>query len=128
MKKIIYIFPLLFLFNGCFQSVAVLTSGASSGNLVNSSIKSAASFGVKHQTGKTPMEHALSYVQKHNPNNKKEKCISFLEKTNSEVCAVINNRTSSLRSAIQEKSKIRDLAKKSKIENLAKKSSLTRRR
>ena len=31
----------------------------------------------------------IAYVQKHNPENKKEKCIEFIDATNSETCAAV---------------------------------------
>ena len=53
------------------------------------SLSSAVSYGVKKQTGNTPLRHALAYVQKHNPENKKEKCIEFIDATNSKTCAAV---------------------------------------
>ena len=93
MKKILILLSLMFLFNGCVESVALL-GGSSSGKLVQSSLNSAVSYGVKKQTGKTPLGHALSYAHEKNPERKKETCISFIEKTNSIVCAVINKNIS----------------------------------
>ena len=55
MKRLFYFFTLTFLLNGCVESVALLGSsvgGASSGKIVQSSIQSAASYGIKKQTGK----------------------------------------------------------------------------
>ena len=58
---------------------------------------------VKKKTGKTPMQHALGYVENVNPNNKKEKCISFIEKTNSEACMVAKRQISLVQSAVSKK-------------------------
>ena len=83
MHKVFYLFILTFLLNGCVESVAFLGSsvgGASSGKIVQSSIQQSISYGIKKQTGKTPLSHALSYAEKNNPEKKKETCISFIEK------------------------------------------------
>ena len=74
MKKIFFLFSLLFLLNGCVESVALLGSsvgGASSGKIVQSSLRSTLSYGIKKQTGKTPLGHALAYAEKNNPEKKK---------------------------------------------------------
>ena len=83
----------MFLFNGCVESLALLGStagGAANGKLVQTSLKSAVSYGVKKQTGKSPLEHALTYAKEKNPDKKKERCISSIEKTNSEFCMITN--------------------------------------
>ena len=85
----------------------------------------AVSYGVKKQTGKTPSQHALAYVQKHNPENKKEKCIEFIDATNTKTCAAVKENLSETRKKIVKiKNSILD---KSKIENLAKQSDLIKR-
>ena len=74
MKKIFFLFSLVFLLNGCVESVALLGSsvgGASSGKIVQSSLRSTLSYGIKKQTGKTPLGHALAYAEKNNPEKKK---------------------------------------------------------
>ena len=106
MKKTFYLFSLLFLLNGCVESVAFLGStvgGASSGKIVQSSIQSTFSYGVKKKTGKTPLGHVLAYNQKHNPEKKKETCISFIEKTRSEFCTIAKKKISLTNKAIKEK-------------------------
>ena len=80
------------LLNGCAESVALLGSsvgGVSNGKIIQSSLNSAISYGVKQQTGKSPLEHAIAYAEEKNPQKKKEPCLSFLEKTNSEICAIV---------------------------------------
>ena len=65
MKKILVLSTLMFLLNGCVESVAFLGStagGASSGRVLQSSLNSAISYGIKKQTGKTPLGHALAYA------------------------------------------------------------------
>ena len=97
----------------------------SSGKIVQSAASSAVSYGVKKQTGKTPSQHALAYVQKHNPENKKEKCIEFIDATNTKTCAAVKENLSETRKKIVKiKNSILD---KSKIENLAKQSDLIKR-
>ena len=85
----------MLLLNGCAESMALLgtsVSGASNGKILQSSLNSAISYGVKKQTGKAPLEHVKSYAEKINPEKKKEPCLSFLEKTNSEICAIVKKR------------------------------------
>ena len=105
MKKLIIILASTLLLVSCAESIALLgpATGISNGNIVNSSLKSAVSFGVKKQTGKTPMQHALAYAKQVNPNKKKEKCISFIEKTNSEACMIAKKQIALVQSAISKK-------------------------
>ena len=96
----------MFLLNGCAESVALLGTsigGASNGKILQSSLNSAISYGVKKQTGKAPLEHVKAYAEKINPEKKKEPCVSFLEKTNSELCLIVK------RQLILTKSKIKYL-------------------
>ena len=44
--------------------------------------------GLKKQTGKTPLEHAIAYAETKNPERKKETCISSFEITRSEFCTI----------------------------------------
>jgi hypothetical protein len=109
MRKKLYLLFTMFLLNGCAESVALLGSsagGASSGKLLQSSVHSAASYGIKKQTGKTPLGHALAYAQKVNPEKSKEPCLSFIEKTNSEVCAIVKKQISLTKAKILNKSRI----------------------
>ena len=97
MKKIFGLLITLLLLNGCAESVALLgtsAGGASSGKLLQSSLYSAISYGVKKQTGKTPLEHALAYAEEKNPEKKQETCISFIERTRSEFCTILNKQIS----------------------------------
>ena len=97
MQKLLILFSSMFLLAGCVESMALLgsaTSGATSGKLVQSSLKSAVSYGVKKTTGKSPLQHALAYAEENNPTRKKEKCISFIEKTNSEACMIVKKTNS----------------------------------
>ena len=106
MKKIFFLLSTVLLLNGCAESVALLggsIGGASNGKIVQSSLNSAISYGVKKQTGKTPLEHALAYAEEKNPEKKKETCISFIKKTRSEFCSILNKQISSTNSALKEK-------------------------
>ena len=72
MKKIFFLLGSMFLLAGCVESVAVIGTGAANGKIVQSSINTGISYGIKTQTGKTPMGHALAYNKK---KNLKEKMI-----------------------------------------------------
>jgi len=106
MKKVFFLLSIVFLLNGCAESVALLGSsvgGASSGKMLQSSLNSAISYGVKHQTGKTPLGHVLAYAEEKNPEKKQETCISFIEKTRSEFCTILNKQISLTNIAVKEK-------------------------
>ena len=129
MKKILILLSTIFLLNGCAESLALLGTGTSNGKILQSSINSAVSYGVKKQTGKSPMEHAMAYAEEMNPQKKKEPCLSFAEKTNSEICAIVKKQLKITKSKILKKSNnrsIKDLTsslqpsinKKSKIKYL----------
>ena len=128
MKKLIGLLITLFALSGCANSLAFLGPASTSvtgGNIAQSAFSSAVSYGVKKQTGKTPTQHAMAYVQKHNPENKKEKCIEFIDATNTKTCAAVKENLSETRKKIVKiKNSILD---KSKIENLAKQSDLIKR-
>tara|TARA_B100001115_G_C15705061_1_gene342142 strand:+ start:398 stop:799 length:402 start_codon:yes stop_codon:yes gene_type:complete len=132
MKKIFSLSVVLLLFSGCAESIALLGPASTSvtgGNIAQSSFSSAMSYGVKKQTGKSPMEHAIAYAEEKNPNRKKEPCLSFVEKTNSEICTIVKNQLNITKSKILKISRdkfIKDLTsslqpnidKKSKIKYL----------
>ena len=112
MNKIFGLLIALLILSGCAQSVALLGGGASNGKIVQSSFNSVISYGVKKQTGKTPLEHAIAYSEENNPNKTKEHCLSFVEKTNSEICAIVKKQLRLTKSKILNKSKeksIKDL-------------------
>ena len=135
MKKILLLSSTIFLLNGCAESLALLGSGASNGRLVQSSLNSVISYGVKKQTGKTPLEHAIAYAEEKNPERKRETCISSLEITRSEFCTIVKKQIKSKSTAVIEntavilkeypKNKIKEI---SKIEKIAKKSIIYNRR
>jgi len=128
MNKILIIILLAITLSGCVNSLAFLgpaSSLAGGSNIAQSAASSAVSYGVKKQTGMSPSEHAIAYVQKHNPENKKEKCLEFIDLSNSEACAAVKkNISETTKKIVEAKNSILD---KSKIEDLAKKAGLIRR-
>ena len=136
MKKILLLLSTIFLLNGCAESLALLGPSASNGRFVQSSLNSAISYGVKKQTGKTPLEHAIAYAETKNPERKKETCISSFEITRSEFCTVAKKQILLTNTAIAEKTieiaqKFPKITKKkeiSLIERIAKKSVIYNRR
>ena len=106
MKKIFGLLTTVLLLNGCAESVALLgtsAGGASSGKMLQSSLNSVISYGVKQHTGKSPLEHAIAYAEEKNPEKKQETCVSFIEKTRSEFCTIVKKQISFTNSAIKEK-------------------------
>ena len=104
MKKILLSVSLLFLLAGCAE-VALLgqaTTGAANNKVLQSSINASLSYGVKMQTGKSPIEHALNYAEKNNSKKtaiekkpvKLTNCVPFLEPVSTDMCSVIKNKIS----------------------------------
>ena len=102
MKKIFILLASMFLLNGCIESMALL-SGATNGKLVQSSIQSAASYGIKKKTGETPMGHALNYVKKNNTIQEKNACSSFINKKDLEICLMVKKRIMSKQAKVKKK-------------------------
>ena len=129
MKKILGLLLGLTLFTGCAESLALLgptSTAATGGNIAQSALSSAVNYGVKKQTGKSPMEHAMTYAEEINPQKKKEPCLSFALKTNSEICAIVKKQLKMTKSKILKKSKeksIKELTSSIKT-NLNKKSKI----
>ena len=105
MKKVSFLLLTIFLLNGCAESVALLGSsvGASSGKMLQSSLNSVISYGVKEHTGKTPLGHVLSYAEEKNQEKKKETCFSFIESTRSEFCTIAKKQISLVNTVAKEK-------------------------
>ena len=132
MKKILGLLLGLILLTGCAESLALLgptSTAVTGGNVAQSALSTAVNFGVKKQTGKSAMEHMMTYAEEMNPQKKKEPCLSFAEKTNSEICAIVKKQLKITKSKILEKSKKRsfkdltssiqfNINKKSKIKYL----------
>ena len=136
MYKIFSILSLLFLLNGCAESIALLGTSMSNGKIVQSSLNSAVSYGVKKQTGKTPLEHAIAYAEKKNPEKIQETCISSIERSRSEFCTIAKKKISLTKASLTEKTSkiVKKLPSKnimkqiSLIESIAKKSAIYNRR
>ena len=115
MKKILGLLLGLTFLTGCAESLALLgptSTAISGGNIAHSAFSSAANYGLKKQTGKSAMEHAMTYAGEMNPHKKKEPCLSFAEKTNSEICAIVKKQLKLTKSKIVKQSKeksIKDL-------------------
>ena len=135
MKKIFCLLIIFTLLSGCFGSVALLgpasTTAASgaSGHVARGAFTSTVSYGIKKTTGKLPIEHAVAYAEEKNPKKNIEPCLSFSEKTNSEICAIVKKQLKITKSKILKKlneKSIKDLTsslqpsinKKSKIKYL----------
>ena len=148
MKKVFFLLSTVLLLNGCAESVALLggsIGGASNGKMIQSSLNSVISYGVKKQTGKSPLEHALAYAEEKNPEKKEETCISFIERTRSEFCTILNKQILLTNIAVKEKTLeivkkypkniktiditiSKEIVKSSTIEDLAKNSDIYKRR
>ena len=132
MKKILGLLLGLILLTGCAESLALLgptSTAVTGGNVAQSALSTAVNYGVKKQTGKSAMEHMMTYAEETNSQKKKGPCISFAEKTNSEICAVVKKQLNMTKTKLLKKSKeksIKDLTsllqpninKKSKIKYL----------
>ena len=103
MKKILVLFSTIFLLNGCAETLALLGTSTSNGKILQSSLNSAISYGVKKQTGKTPLEHAVAYAESVNPEKKQETCISSIERTRSEFCTIVKKQISLTNTALKKK-------------------------
>ena len=134
MKKILILLSTTFLLNGCAESLALLGTSTSNGKILQSSLNSALSYGIKKQTGKTPFEHAIAYAEDQNPERKKETCISSFEITRSEFCTIVKKQINIKSTILMEKTVeiVKEYPKKikeiSKIEKIAKKSIIYNRR
>ena len=50
------------------------TTSVGSGNVLRSSVSSVASYTIKKQTGRSPIEHVSAFVEKNNSNKKRKMC------------------------------------------------------
>ena len=116
MGKIFVLLTTMLLLNGCAESVALLgtsAGSASNGKILQSSLNSAISYGIKQQTGKGPIQHVIAQAEKINPEKEKEPCLSFIEKTNSEICAIVKKQLKITKSKIKNETtdaSLKDLA------------------
>ena len=112
MKKILGCLLGLTLITGCAESLALLgptSTAVTGGKITQSAFSTAVNYGVKKQTGKSAMEHMMTYAEEMNPQKEKEPCLSFAKKTNSEICAIVKKQLKITKSKILEKSKERSL-------------------
>ena len=129
MKKILGLLLGLSLLTGCAESLALLgptSTAVTGGKIAQSAFSSAVNYGVKKQTGKSPMEHAIAYAEEINPKKKKEPCLSFVKKTNSEICAIVKKQLKLTKSQLLMRSKensIKDLTSSLQL-NINKKSKI----
>ena len=75
MKKILGFLLIFTLLTGCAESLALLgptSTAVTGGKIAQSAFSSAVNYGVKKQTGKSPMEHAMTYAEEKNPQKKKK--------------------------------------------------------
>ena len=106
MKKNLCLVLMFIFLSGCFGSMAFLgpasTTAASgaSGNIARGVFSSTVSLGVKQQTGKLPIEHAIEYAEEKNPDKKMESCFSFSWKTKSEICELVKKQLNKTKSKI----------------------------
>ena len=127
-KKISFLSICLLILSSCANSVALLGPASTSvtgGNIAQSALTSSVSYGIKKQTGKSPMEHAMAYAEKHNPEKKKTNCVAFLKSTESEVCEAVKKNILETKEYFKNKNRI---FVRSKIENLARESVIYNRR
>jgi hypothetical protein len=103
MKKIFILLTSMILLVGCVESSYVNGGGLKNGKLVQSSIQSAASYGIKKKTGETPMGHALNYVKKNNTIQEKNACSSFINKKDLEICLMVKKRIMSKQAKVKKK-------------------------
>ena len=111
MIKNLCLLVMITLLSGCYGSVALLgpasTTAASgaSGNIARGAFTSTVSYGVKKQTGKLPIEHAVAYADEKNSfNKKKEPCLAFAENTNLKICSIVKKQLNLTKSKILKKS------------------------
>tara|TARA_E500000178_G_C16592537_1_gene561022 strand:+ start:131 stop:577 length:447 start_codon:yes stop_codon:yes gene_type:complete len=111
MKKNLCLLLMFTLLSGCYGTMAFLgpasTTAASgaSGNIARGAFTSTVSLGIKKTTGKLPIEHAVAYAEEKNPvKEKKEPCLSFAQKTNSKICAIVKKQLISTKSKILKRS------------------------
>jgi hypothetical protein len=118
MKKALSLLIGLFILTGCAETMALLGPASSlvgGGNVIQSGATSAMSYGVKKSTGKSPMQHAVAYAKEKNPNKKKDRCLSFVKKTDSEACYIAKKQISSVKKATTKKIENAITSSKNKI-------------
>ena len=103
MKKIFTLLASMSLLVGCVESVAVMGGGAANGKIVQSSLQSGFSYGIKKQTGKTPIGHAVNYIKEKKMPIEQGSCSSFTGKKDHEICIMLEKRISTKQNELKEK-------------------------
>ena len=103
MKKIFILLASVFLLTGCAEYVAAISGGAANGKFTQSTLRSAASYGVKKTTGKPPLGHAISYAKKEKTEKNKDSCEAFVNKRDLEICLMVEKKIISKQVKIEEK-------------------------
>jgi len=106
MKKIFILLTSMFLLVGCIESIAIIGGGAANGKLVQSSLQSGVSLGIKKQTGKSPVQHALNLVSNNERQKKQTECSSFTKKKEQEICLMEEKKITSNKLKIKEKNSL----------------------
>ena len=122
MKKLL-ILSLSFIFlTGCINSMALLgpATGAANGKVVQSSIQSAVSYGIKQQTGKSPFEHALVYSEQKDLENCNK------QKKETKKCSTLREKLLSAKSLVDKKDDIIEDVKTNSKEILGEKTKSAR--
>ena len=103
MKIFVKILPLLLFLTGCYQtSLAPMigpAASASQGNLAYSAASTGLSYGIKHQTGKFPIEHIFQ--------REKQKIVKKIELIETEIkdkSSILKNSLNKQKKAVQSKS------------------------
>ena len=118
MKKIFILLTSIFLLAGCVETVALIGGGAANGKVVQSSINSGISYGIKKKTGKSPLGHALAYGDVKKTKNKKEDpCLSFANKASREICLAVEKRITLTKAKMKE-SELSDKSQKKFVSSL----------
>ena len=104
MKRVLILLFFGMLLTGCYTSslttVAGPAAGIASGKVSETAASTSVNYMVKKQTGKAPLEHVKAYAEKINPEKKKEPCLSFVKKTNSEICVIVKKQLSLTKSKL----------------------------
>tara|TARA_B100000795_G_C22753170_1_gene420320 strand:+ start:723 stop:1121 length:399 start_codon:yes stop_codon:yes gene_type:complete len=103
MKKIFILLTSMFLLVGCAESIALLGGSFTNGKLTQTSLQSAASYGIKKRTGETPIGHALNYVKRNNKIKEKNSCSSFVNEKDLEICLMVEKRIMFKQAKVKEK-------------------------
>jgi hypothetical protein len=103
MKKILILLTSMLLLSGCMETVAIIGGGASNGKLIQTTLQTSVSYGMKKATGKTPVGHTLSYLSKNKTLKKEGSCSSFANKKDLEICLMVKKRIVSKQAKVKEK-------------------------